>query len=147
MRTHNGTWYTIKPKIKHNIQFTLMSTNLIKLTTRNLKNNNVKKSLNNWKKPIFNPSNINSRFNIIRKEKKSSPLFDISSMFQCKFWLKNNTWDSPKKHEASKITHKQMFLLATLLHTSGCLWPKATVKPLCEIQVPKLRSHILKITS
>jgi hypothetical protein len=38
MRTHNGTWYTIKPKIKHNIQFTLMSTNLIKLTTRNLKN-------------------------------------------------------------------------------------------------------------
>jgi hypothetical protein len=31
--------------------------------------------------------------------------------------------------------------------SSGCPWPKATVKPLCEIQVPKLRSHILKITS
>jgi hypothetical protein len=34
-----------------------------------------------------------------------------------------------------------------LKNTSGCPWPKATVKPLCEIQVPKLRSHILKITS
>ncbi len=31
--------------------------------------------------------------------------------------------------------------------SSGCPWPKATVKPLCEIQVPKLRFHILKITS
>ncbi len=31
--------------------------------------------------------------------------------------------------------------------TSGCPWPKATMKPLREIQVPKLRSHILKITS
>jgi hypothetical protein len=33
------------------------------------------------------------------------------------------------------------------LYTRGCPWPMATVKPMCEIQVPKLRSHILKITS
>jgi hypothetical protein len=38
-------------------------------------------------------------------------------------------------------------VLLTLLDTSGCPWPKATLKPLCEIQVLKLRSHILKITS
>ncbi len=37
--------------------------------------------------------------------------------------------------------------LPTTCFTSGCPWPKATLKPLCEIQVPKLRSHILKITS
>jgi hypothetical protein len=42
-KTKDKTQYTNYPIY----ELTLMSTNLIKLTTRNLKNNNVKKSLNN----------------------------------------------------------------------------------------------------
>jgi hypothetical protein len=56
-----------------------------------------------------------SRFNIIIKEKKPSPSLDISSMFQSKLWLKNNTLGSPKEQEASNKTHKQIFLFAILL--------------------------------
>ncbi len=46
-----------------------------------------------------------------------------------------------------KQTDARTHGLREFIYTSGCPWPKATVKPLCEIQVPKLRSHILKIRS
>jgi hypothetical protein len=49
--------------------------------------------------------------------------------------------------ETSRRTDGRTDATCDLIYTSGCPWPKAIVKPLCEIQVPKLKSHILKITS
>jgi hypothetical protein len=93
-----------------------------------------------------------------------STIPDLARSFALSFSLSLRTWVSgPGSQDVGsaieRLTETQSNSVAKrrvgrtdglrelIYKTSGCPWPKTTVKPLCEIQVPKLRSHILKITS